>query len=72
MGAAQGELNRQLHRQCSHVCMVFVDCKEFGLMKVLWSSFVDIDMCKGVDCFLELLFVGFGALLKTTLPCSVA
>lgn len=44
----------------------FFNCKEFGLIQLLWSNFVDID-----TCFCPFLFVEFGAMVLTTLPYSV-
>merc|ERR550537_789151 len=38
-----------------------------GFTEPLWSSFVDIDSCKGVDCFRAFLFVGVGAMALTAL-----
>lgn len=37
------------------------------LSEPLWSSLVEIDTCKGIDCYHRFLFVGFGAMVFTAL-----
>lgn len=57
-----------MHRQIMFTGMLFVNCTEFGLIEFLWSSFVDLDTCQGVDCLRAFLFMGFGAVVLPPCP----